>query len=138
MLRSIGAVAVGLLATVALVAAADAVFRLCAPGAFAPGAEPPALVLVLLLACIGAAAAAGSCLTARIAAAHSVSHALASGAMACMLALGATAVLWTTAPAWFHNFAVLEMLPGAWLGAMLIRHRGHLALRSHTSATGTT
>jgi hypothetical protein len=138
MLRSISAVAAGFLATVALALAVDTLFRLCVPQAFAPGSEPPRFVLLIVLAYTGTAAAAGSYLAARIAAAHTMTHALGSGVVAYVIALGATAIVWTTAPAWYHMTAAILMLPAAWLGGMLFRHRGHLALRSHTSATGTT
>jgi hypothetical protein len=128
MLRSIGAMTAGLLATVALALAADGIFRLCAPQAFAEDSEPAWLVLLVALTYIGVAAAAGSYLAARIARNHIMLHSLSTGGAAFIVALFATAMVWTAAPAWYHVTASLLILPAASLGGILVERQRRVAL----------
>ena len=120
MLRSIGAVAAGLIVTFVLIMATDAVLRLLLPGAFAPDGRvtsvPVLLGTQLYVACF---AILGTYLTARLAPSHPMRHALALGLIALIASIPGTIAYWSSAPAWYHVLALSLVMPLAWAGGRL-------------------
>lgn len=119
MLRTVGAVAAGCGATSVLALTADQLVRLGLPHRFLIGGNAELLVLLALLAATGTAVIAGSFLAAHMAPQRPLFHALLVGSVVYVLSLAAASILWTEAPAWFHNAVVLIQLPAAWIGGLL-------------------
>ncbi|HTV16228.1 MAG TPA: hypothetical protein VME68_16020 [Acidobacteriaceae bacterium] len=120
MIRNVRAVAAGFGVLLVLTVAVALALRFFAPQLFSVDRGAPAMLLVLVLACLAIAATAGTAQAARMAPAFPQIPAWIVGGLAFLLALGATAVLWPEAPAWFHITAVLLPLVAAWPGSLLV------------------
>jgi hypothetical protein len=122
-LRSIGAVTVGLVSIFVVTTAVDAIMH--ATGVFPPADAPPMSSALFLLAFAYRFVfdVAGSWLTARLAPAQPMRHALALGAVGLVLSIGGAAALWNAGPHWYPIALAASALPCAWLGAR-IRIRG--------------
>jgi hypothetical protein len=123
MVRSVGAVLAGFATTVVLALGADAILRQVFPASFAPGGEARGTVLVIVLVYTAVFAVAGAWLTARVAPAHPLRHALILGAVALALSLVATIFEWSTTPDWYHIAALALVLPACWLGGTIVERR---------------
>ena len=118
-LRSIGAVAAGLVAIFAVTSAVDAVMH--ATGVYpAPGAPPMSDALFLLaFAYRFVIDVAGSWLTARLAPARPLRHAMVLGAIGLLLSIAGAAAFWNAGPHWYPIALAVSALPCAWLGGRL-------------------
>ena len=126
MKRSVGAVLLGFVAVVALSLATDEVLHLLE--VYPPWGQAmraPGLNL-LALTYRSVFAVAGSYIAARFAPRRPMYHALALGAIGCVLALaGAIASIpMDLGPAWYPIALVVTALPCAWLGGALHRQPG--------------
>lgn len=124
MVRSVLAVSVGLCFILAFSFAADVAVPILVPGAFS-GPEGGSAVGLLLLTVtyVAVATVLGGYLTAQVAGSHPARHALALGGLALVLVATGTALSWTSAPAWYHAFSLVFVLPFAWLGGYLHSRR---------------
>jgi hypothetical protein len=124
MLKSAVAVAVGFVAVVLLSFAADALMLWLAPAAVGYGArESKTWVLGVMLTYVAVFVVTGSWLTARLAPANPMRHALLLGAVGLAISIAVTAGTWTAEPVWYHVASLALILPCAWLGGWL-RVRG--------------
>lgn len=120
MTRSITAVFAGLCLMVALSFAADVAVPNLIPWAFAgPEAGGAAGLLLLTLAYVAFATAAGGYVTAYLAARHPARHALVLGGVGLVLVAAGTAFTWTSAPTWYHLLSLAFVVPCAWFGGYL-------------------
>lgn len=120
MLRSIGVVLFGFVLIGALSFGADAVLKSSIPDAFdASGRVQSTSVLLLVMAYVGLFATSGCYLTARLAPARPMLHALVLGALGLAFNVAGTIALWDTAPAWYHLASLALVMPYAWLGGRL-------------------
>ena len=120
MLRSIGVILLGFVLIGALSFGADAVLKAGIPGAFDAGGRVRSTpVLLLIMAYVGLFAASGCYLTARLAPARPMRHALVLGALGLAFNAAGTVALWDTAPAWYHLASLALVMPYAWLGGRL-------------------
>ena len=120
-LRSIGAVAAGLVAIFAVTTATDLVMH--AIGVFPPAGSPPMSSGLFLIAFAYRFVydLAGSYLTARLAPDRPLGHALALGAIGVVLSIAGAIAFWDAGPAWYPLGLAASALPCAWLGAKLDR-----------------
>jgi hypothetical protein len=119
--RSIGAVAAGLVAIVAVTTATDVVMH--ATGVFPPVGAPPMSSRLFLLAFAYRIVydAAGCYLTARLAPHRPMRHALALGSIGLVLSIAGAIAMWDAGPAWYPIAVAASALPCAWLGGRLHR-----------------
>ncbi|MEO5766934.1 MAG: hypothetical protein ABIS92_01160 [Polyangia bacterium] len=126
-LRSVGAVAVGLVGIFAVTTAVDAVMH--ATGVFPPiGAAPMSDALFLLaFAYRFVIDIAGSWLAARLAPVRPMRHALVLGAIGLVLSIAGAVAMWDASRAWYPIALAVSALPSAWLGGRLVQraHLGH-------------
>ena len=117
-LRSVGAVLGGLLATVAVTTAIDAVFH--ATNVFPPMGEKMSEALFVLALAYRIPLNVGGCyLAARLAPVNPMRHALALGVVGLLVAsLGAVA-MWEFGPGWYSFANIAVALPCAWAGGRL-------------------
>lgn len=121
MLRSTVAVVVGFLFTgVAIILTTNALH-----GAM-PVAYPPAPAridalswLAIETGIVAIFAVAGCWLTARLAPARPMRHALISGAIAFAMSIPQTMTAWEQRPAWYNLLNLMLVLPLAWLGGRI-------------------
>jgi len=120
-LRSIGAVAAGLVAIFAITTATDAVMH--AAGVFPPPGAPPMSSALFLLAFAYRFVfdVAGCWLTARLAPARPMRHAMVLGGIGVVLSVAGAAAMWGAGPAWYPLGLAASALPCAWLGGRLHR-----------------
>jgi hypothetical protein len=117
-LRSIGAVAAGLLAIVVLSTAVDGVLH--ATGIYPPFPERmPDELFALATAYRIVFGIAGSWLTARLAPRKPLEHALALGAVGTVLSVAGAVAMWAYGPAWYSLAIIAISFPCAWMGARL-------------------
>jgi hypothetical protein len=118
-LRGIGAVLAGLAAVFAVTTATDVVLHLS--GVFPPLGAPPMSGPLFLLAFAYRLVfgVGGGYLTARLAPAHPMRHALILGAVGLALSIAGAAAMWDAGPAWYPLGVAASALPCAWLGARL-------------------
>ena len=118
-LRSIGAVAAGLVAIFAVTTAVDAVMH--ATGVYpARGALPMSGALFLLAFAYRVVIDVAGCwLTARLAPARPLRHALVLGAIGLLLSIAGAAAFWSAGPHWYPIAVAVSALPCAWLGGRL-------------------
>jgi hypothetical protein len=120
MLRSAVAVLVGFVYIGGLSFGADLLLRQAMPAAFdSAGRVESAPVLLLIIAYVGVFAVSGCYLAARLAPRDPMRHALVLGALGLVVNIVGAAMLWHTAPAWFHVVSLLLVLPYAWAGGRL-------------------
>jgi hypothetical protein len=117
-LRSIGAVFAGLLTIVVLSSAADAVLH--ATGVYPPVPEPMADGLFVLATAYRIVFGILGCwLTARLAPARPMKHALVLGGIGTAVSIAGTTVMWSYGPAWYSLAIIAMSFPCAWAGAKL-------------------
>jgi hypothetical protein len=121
MMRSIVAVVVGFLFIGVLSFGTDAVIRNVIPDAFDPsnGRTDNVALLLCTIAYVGIYAVIGCWLTARMAPAKPMKHALILGVLGLVFTAAGTAVAWDTAPVWYHVVSLATVMPYAWLGGRL-------------------
>lgn len=120
MLRSVGAIVVGFVVIGVLASATDAATRAAMPMYVGPGGRVDHVGFLLFTqAYVLAFAVLGCWLTARLAPSRPMRHALILGALGLAFNVAGTAVLWHTAPAWYHVVALALVMPAAWLGGWL-------------------
>jgi hypothetical protein len=122
--RSVGAVLAGLIFIVVTHLGTDTIMH--ATGVFPPWFQPMADSLWwLALGYRIVLSVAGSYLTARLAPARPLAHALALGAIGSVLSLAGVAANWSAGPElgpkWYAIALVITALPSAWLGGKLYR-----------------
>jgi hypothetical protein len=117
-LRSIGAVAAGLVAIFAVTTVTDVVMH--ASGVFPPPGAPMSGALFLLaLAYRFVFDVAGCWLTARLAPARPMRHALVLGSIGLVLSIAGAAAMWNAGTHWYPLALAASALPCAWLGGRL-------------------
>jgi hypothetical protein len=117
-LRSIGAVLAGFLAIAVLSTAADAVLH--ATGVYPPFPQRMADGLFALATAYRIVfGVGGSWLTARLAPAAPMRHALVLGGMGTVLSTAGAVAMWQYGPAWYSLAIIAISFPCAWLGARL-------------------
>jgi hypothetical protein len=117
-MRSLSALALGLLITGLGLYAAPAVTPLAFPGAFdAAGGTSQAVALFVMLSITEVFTMFGGWVTARLVADHRAGHALLMGASALAVAIAVGAVRWSTAPSWYHITSWILMPAAAAIGA---------------------
>jgi hypothetical protein len=118
-LRSIGAVAAGLVSIFAVTTAADAVMH--ATGVFPPAGAPPMSSALFLLAFAYRLVidVAGCTLTARLAPARPMRHAIVLGSIGLFLSIAGAVAMWGAGPTWYPLALAASALPCAWLGGRL-------------------
>ncbi|HEU4560769.1 MAG TPA: hypothetical protein VFS20_23155 [Longimicrobium sp.] len=116
--RSIGAVFGGLLSIVILSTATDAVLH--ATGVYPPFPQRMADELFLLATAYRIVyGVIGSWLTARLAPARPLSHALVLGGIGTVIATAGAVAMWEYGPGWYSIAIILISIPCAWAGARL-------------------
>lgn len=120
-LRSIGAVAAGLVSIFAVTTATDLVMH--ATGVFPPVGAPPMSNALFLLAFAYRFVydVAGCYLTARLAPRRPMRHALVLGSIGLVLSIAGAIAMWDAGPAWYPLGLAASALPCAWLGGRLHR-----------------
>ncbi len=126
MARSAAAVTMGFAFIVLLSFGADSLVHRAFPGAFDfDGRVTNPAITLLVLAYVAVFAVAGCYLTARLAPERPMRHALILGALGLVLTIPGTLLTWRIAPAWYHVFSLIMVMPYAWLGGWLgERHVG--------------
>jgi len=116
--RSVGAVVAGVLVNVVVATAIDAVLH--GTGLYPPAGQPMSNGLFALATAYRLAiAVAGGFVTARLAPAHPMKHALILGAVGVVLGLAGTIAMWNAGPHWYPIALVVTAVPCCWLGARL-------------------
>jgi len=120
-LRSVGAVAAGLVAIFAVTTATDAVMH--ATGVFPPVDAPPMSSALFLLAFAYRFVfdVAGCWLAARLAPSRPMRHALVLGSIGVLLSVAGAIAMWGAGPGWYPITLAASALPCAWLGGRLHR-----------------
>src|SRR5262245_3458027 len=120
-LRSIGAIAAGLVAIFAVTTATDLVMH--ATGVFPPVGAPPMSSGLFLLAFAYRFVfdVAGCYLTARLAPHRPMWHALVLGSIGLVLSIAGAIAMGEAGPAWYPLGLAASALPCAWLGGRLHR-----------------
>jgi hypothetical protein len=120
-LRSIRAVAAGLVSIFAATMATDLVMH--AAGVFPPPSAPPMSNERFLLAFAYRFVydVAGCYLTARLAPRRPMRHALVLGSIGLVLSIAGAIAMWDAGPAWYPLGLAASALPCAWLGGRLHR-----------------
>jgi hypothetical protein len=118
-LRSIGAVAAGLVGIFAVTTATDVVMH--ATGVFPPPGAPPMSGVLFLFAFAYRFVfdVAGCWLTARLAPRRPMRHAMVLGSIGFVLSIAGALAMWDAGPAWYPISLAASALPCAWLGARL-------------------
>lgn len=118
-LRSVGAVAAGLIAIFAVTTALDAVMHLT--GVFPPLGAPPMsdALFAFAFAYRLVIDVAGSALTARLAPRRPMRHALVLGGIGTVLSVAGAAAMWDPRHAWYPIALAASAFPSAWLGGRL-------------------
>lgn len=121
-IRSIGAVLLGLIATVVLSLGTDVLMHVA--NIYPPWAEPMNdSQLVLATAYRSAYAVAGSYISARVASFQPMQHAMALGLVGLLLAIIGAVATWNAGPQfarrWYPISLILIAMPCAWLGGKL-------------------
>jgi hypothetical protein len=118
-LRSIGAVAAGLVAIFVSSTATDLVMH--ATGVFPPLGAPPMSSALFLLAFAYRFVfdVAGCYFTARLAPRRPMRHALVLGSIGVVLSVAGAIAMWNAGPAWYSLGLGASALPCAWLGGRL-------------------
>jgi hypothetical protein len=120
MMRSIWAVVAGFLFIAVLSFGADAIIRATAPTLFnANGGTSNLAILCLTTIYVGVFATVGCYVTARLAPAHPMRHALVLGALGLAFSLIMASQTWNMAPGWYNVLNLLLVMPYAWLGGRL-------------------
>jgi hypothetical protein len=120
MMRSIWAVVAGFLFIMVLSLGADAIVAAISPKVFnANGGTTNVVILLTMTVYVGAFAIVGSYITARLAPAHPMRHALILGALGLITSLILTLRVWEVNPAWFNILNLVLIMPYAWLGGRL-------------------
>jgi hypothetical protein len=132
--RSIAAVVVGIVATIAVTIVTDIVLH--AIKLFPPlGQRVPDPLLLLATAYRTVYGIAGSYLTARLAPARPVLHAMIGGALGFVVGLAGAIATWNAGPAfathWYPVALIVLALPQSWFGGWL-RERQMLPVGSET------
>ncbi len=119
-LRSVGAVAAGLVSIFAVTTAVDAVMH--ATGVYPPAGAPMSdALLALAFAYRFVIDVAGCALTARLAPRRPMRHALVLGGIGLVLSIAGAVAMWDAGHAWYPIALAASSLPCAWLGARLIQ-----------------
>jgi hypothetical protein len=118
--KSIWAVIAGLLLITVLSVGADSLVRTLFPAAFGPAGQVQSRVAGMATILYAAAFGAfGSYLTARLAGARPIMHAMIVGGIVLLIVLIELARSWQLAPLWFNLGFVAMILPSAWLGGLM-------------------
>lgn len=120
MIQSIAAVVAGFVLAGALNVGTNALLARVAPSLVPTGApvtDPAALVLIC--AYVAAFGILGCYVTARLAPARPMLHALVTGGLAFAMSIPLTLSAWNDAPAWFNVYNLLAVMPYAWIGGRL-------------------
>ncbi|HET6148305.1 MAG TPA: hypothetical protein VFH68_12300 [Polyangia bacterium] len=122
-LRSVGAVAAGLVGIFAVTTAVDAVMH--ATRVFPPLGSPPMSDALFLLAFAYRFVidVAGSWLAARLAPRRPMRHAMVLGAIGTVLSIAGAVAMWDASRAWYPLALAGSAFPCAWLGGRLVRRR---------------
>lgn len=124
MIKSIGAIAAGFFVTAVIALAADEVLLRVATGVRdAAGRINDTRILVIMLTYTAVSAIGGGYVTAWLAPARPLMHAMVLGGIALALSVVATVMFWESGPVWYHLLAVGMVLPAAWLGGTLVARR---------------
>lgn len=123
LLRRIGAVLAGLFAIFAVTTATDVVMHLS--GVFPPVDAPPMSDALFLVAFSYRLIydVAGCYLTALLAPARPMWHALVLGTIGLCLSIVGAVAMWDAGPAWYMLGLAASALPSAWLGGRLGQRR---------------
>ena len=117
-LRRIGAVLAGVLATVILSIATDMVLH--ATGVFPPTGQPMTDALFVLATAYRIVyGVAGGYIAARLAPDRPMQHALAFGLVGLAASIAGSVVAWDLGPAWYSVALVASAMPCAWAGGRL-------------------
>ena len=120
MLRSIGAVAAGFVVIFLLATGTDLALKSALPAMYGPGGRVDSVALLLASNLyVFVFATFGCWLTARLAPARPMFHALVLGALGLAFNVIGSAVMWDVAPVWYHAVALATTLPAAWLGGWI-------------------
>jgi hypothetical protein len=126
-MRSVGAVAAGLVGIFAVTTGVDAAMH--ATRVFPAQGAPPMSDALFALA-FGyrfVIDVAGSWLAARLAPRRPMRHALVLGAIGLVLSLAGAVAMWDATRAWYPLALAASALPCAWLGARLVERRAPTA-----------
>jgi hypothetical protein len=126
-MRSVGAVAAGLVGIFAVTTAVDAVMH--ATKVFPAYGAPPMSDALFALA-FGyrfVIDVAGSWLAARLAPRRPMRHALVLGGIGFVLSLAGAVAMWDATRAWYPLALAASALPCAWLGGSLVQRRARTA-----------
>ncbi|HEU0013800.1 MAG TPA: hypothetical protein VFQ45_08955 [Longimicrobium sp.] len=121
MQRSIIAIVAGYFYIGLLSVGADAALRAIVPSAFPDGAMvTDAAILLAMIAYVAFFATTGSYITARLAPAAPMRHALLLGVLGLVTQIGMlVAFAWAQAPAWYHLLNLILVMPYAFIGGAL-------------------
>ena len=120
MMRSIWAVVAGFLFIAVLSFGAGAIVRAMSPTLFdANGGTSNLAILCLSTVFTAVFATVGCYLTARLAPAHPMRHALILGALGLAFSLITASRAWNMEPAWYNVLNLLLVMPYAWIGGRL-------------------
>jgi hypothetical protein len=116
--RSVGAVVAGVLVNFVAASAID--FALHTTGVYPPvGQSMSSGLFALATAYRLAIAVAGGYVTARLAPAHPMKHALILGAVGTVLGVAGAVAMWSAGPHWYPIALVVTAVPCCWLGGRL-------------------
>lgn len=122
-MRSLIAVAAGFFVLATLSLGADALVRALWPTVFdASGATSNPAALVIALVYSSSLAVLGAYVAATVAAAHRMRHALVLGLIALLVNAVVAVQARSSAPPWYHLWALALVLPAAWIGGRLGQH----------------
>jgi hypothetical protein len=120
MLRSIAAVAAGFVVIFLLATGTDLGIKSAFPAMFGPGGRVDSVPLLLATNLyVFVFATFGCWLTARLAPARPMLHAMILGGLGLAFNILGSAMMWDSAPVWYHALAVAMALPAAWLGGWI-------------------
>ncbi len=120
MTRSAAAVSMGFAFIVILSFGADSLIHRAFQSSFDfDGRVKDPAITLLVLAYVAVFAVAGCYLTARLAPDCPMRHALMLGALGLAFSIPGTLMTWRIAPAWYHIFSLIMIMPYAWLGGWL-------------------
>ncbi len=119
-LRSVGAIAAGLVSIFTLTTAIDIVLH--ATGVFPPIGAPPMShgLFALAFAYRFAIDVAGCALTAHLAPRNPMRHALILGGIGLCLSIAGAVAMWDASRAWYPIALAVSALPCAWLGGRFV------------------
>jgi hypothetical protein len=118
--RSVLAVAAGFVFIAAMSLGTDSVVRQLAAGAYdSAGRVESVPILLFTLLYVGLFAVTGCYLAARLARKHPMRHALILGGIGLAFNIMGSAMMWHTAPGWYHLTGLALVLPYAWVGGRL-------------------